>query len=113
MRHFKRERFGRNDVTLHTGGHRPPAGSASPCSSTQGAVARFATASTLSCDDSTTPCIACAIRKDAHLAAYGAAALDPYTLSLNVLVARFFFALADAQETQPGVIVAERRDQLQ
>jgi hypothetical protein len=55
--------------------------------------------------------IACAIRKDAHLAAYGAAALDPYTLSLNVLVERFCFALADAQETQPGVIVAERRDQ--
>ena len=55
--------------------------------------------------------IACAIRKDAHLAASGAAALDPYTLSLNVLVERFCFALADAQETQPGVIVAERRDQ--
>ena len=55
--------------------------------------------------------IACAIRKDAHLAAYGAAALDPYTLSLNVLVERFCFALADTQETNPGVIVAERRDQ--
>ena len=55
--------------------------------------------------------IACAIRKDAHLAAYGAAALDPYALSLNVLVERFCFALADTAETQPGVIVAERRDQ--
>ena len=55
--------------------------------------------------------IACAIRKDAHLAAYGAAALDPYTLSLNVMVERFSFALADTQETHPGVIVAERRDQ--
>jgi hypothetical protein len=55
--------------------------------------------------------VACAIRKDAHLAAYGAAALDPYTLSLNVLVERFCFALADTQETQPGVIVAEPRDQ--
>jgi hypothetical protein len=54
--------------------------------------------------------VACAVRKDAHLAAYGAAALDPYALSLNVLVERFFFALADARETQPGLIVAERRD---
>lgn len=56
--------------------------------------------------------IACAIRKDAHLAAYGPAALDPYALSLNVLVERFCFALADAHETQPGAIVAERRDQV-
>ena len=54
--------------------------------------------------------VACAIRKDAHLAAYGAAALDPYVLSLNVLVERFCFALADAGEARPGVIVAERRD---
>jgi hypothetical protein len=54
--------------------------------------------------------VACAIRKDAHLAAYGEAALDPYSLSLNVLVERFCFALADARETQPGLIVAERRD---
>ena len=54
--------------------------------------------------------VACAIRKDAHLAAYGAAALDPYALSLNVLVERFCFSLADARETQPGLIVAERRD---
>jgi len=55
--------------------------------------------------------IACVIHKDAHLAAYGAAALDPYSLSLNVLVERFCFALADTRETQPGAIVAERRDQ--
>jgi len=55
--------------------------------------------------------VACAIRKDAHLAAYGAAALDPYVLSLNVLVERLCFALADSRDNEPGVIVAERRDQ--
>src|SRR5450759_5232945 len=55
--------------------------------------------------------VACAIRKDAHLAAYGVAALDPYTLSLNILAERFCFALADARDGEPGVIVAERRDQ--
>jgi len=54
--------------------------------------------------------VACAIRKDAHLVAYGAGALDPYTLSLNVIVERFCFALADAGESEPGRIVAERRD---
>ncbi len=55
--------------------------------------------------------IACAIRKDAHLAAYGAAAIDPYMLSLSVLVERFCFALADERRGEEGLIVAERRGQ--
>jgi hypothetical protein len=54
--------------------------------------------------------VACAVRKDVHLAAYGTGALDPYMLSLNVIVERFCFALADAREVEPGRIVAERRD---
>jgi hypothetical protein len=54
--------------------------------------------------------VACAIRKDAHVAAYGDAAIDPYALSLNVLVERFCFALADAGDSHPGAIVAECRD---
>lgn len=54
--------------------------------------------------------VACAIRKDAHLAAYGTSALDPYILSLNVLIERFCFALHDLGETEPGVVIAERRD---
>ena len=35
--------------------------------------------------------VACAIRKDEHLARYGLAALDPYMLSLDILVERFCF----------------------
>jgi hypothetical protein len=52
--------------------------------------------------------VACAIRKGAHLAAYGPAALDPYMLSMNVLVERFCFEIADAGDTR-GQIIAEKR----
>ncbi len=51
--------------------------------------------------------VACAIRKDEHLARYGLAALDPYMLSLDILVERFCF---DIGRDGSGVIVAEKRD---
>ena len=52
--------------------------------------------------------VACAIRKDKHLARYGVAALDPYMLSLDVLVERFCFDIGNARGG--GVIIAGRRD---
>ena len=52
--------------------------------------------------------IACAIKKDANLAAYGLAALDAYMLSMSVLVERFCFEIADSGDSR-GRIVAERR----
>jgi hypothetical protein len=52
--------------------------------------------------------VACVIRKDAHLARYGVAALDPYLLSLDVLVERFIFEVGKRKSA--GVIVAEKRD---
>lgn len=52
--------------------------------------------------------VACAVRKDHHLSRYGVAALDPYLLSLDVLVERFCFEIGD--RTSGGVIVAEKRD---
>jgi hypothetical protein len=51
--------------------------------------------------------VACAIRKDTHLARYGLAALDPYLLSLDVLVERFCFAIGNVPGG--GVIYAEKR----
>lgn len=51
--------------------------------------------------------VACAIRKDEHLRAYGVAALDPYLLSLDVLVERFCLEIGDV--AGGGIIVAERR----
>lgn len=51
--------------------------------------------------------VACVIRKDAHLARYGMAALDPYLMSLDILVERFCIDIGDVEDG--GMIVAERR----
>ena len=52
--------------------------------------------------------IACVIKKDEHYERYGLAAIDPYMLSLNVLVERFCFEVGD--QPSGGLIVAEKRD---
>jgi hypothetical protein len=52
--------------------------------------------------------VACVIRKDEYLTRYGVAALDPYLLSLDVLVERLCFDIGDI--TSGGMIVAEKRD---
>jgi len=51
--------------------------------------------------------VACAVRKDEHLARYGVAALDPYLLSLDVLVERFCREVGNV--SGGGLIVAEKR----
>src|SRR5260370_27742642 len=51
--------------------------------------------------------VACAVRKDKHLSRYGVAALDPYMLSLDVLVERFCFDIGNV--SRRGVILPERR----
>src|SRR5262249_7105748 len=52
--------------------------------------------------------IACVIRKDVHLSRYGLAALDPYFLSLDILVERFCMEVGNV--SGGGIIIAERRD---
>lgn len=52
--------------------------------------------------------VACAIRKDEHFHRYGADALDPYHLSLNVLVELFCFDVGRVRKG--GLIIAEKRD---
>ncbi len=51
--------------------------------------------------------LGCVIRKDEHLNRYGLAALDPYHLSLNILVERAYFAMGRIGQLQ---IIAESRD---
>ena len=53
--------------------------------------------------------VACAIRKPELLRRYGALALDPYLLSLGLVVERFCFALGGRGET--GRILVERRNE--
>ena len=52
--------------------------------------------------------LACVIKKDLHMKKYGIDALDPYHLSLNILIERFCFAIGH-YDTK-GNIIAEARD---
>lgn len=51
--------------------------------------------------------VACAIKKVAHVAQYGANAVDPYMYSLDILVERFCKELGDTADE--GFICAEKR----
>lgn len=51
--------------------------------------------------------VACVIKKDIHLSRYGLAALDPYLLSLDILVERFCMEIGKV--TDGGLVVAEKR----
>ncbi len=51
--------------------------------------------------------VACAIKKDLFLANYGMSAVDPYLLSLDLLVEQFCFEIGNVDEG--GVIYAEKR----
>jgi hypothetical protein len=104
---FKRRLFGRDDIILHTadiarskkdfGRLRIPE-----------FRARFLEELNVLMRDLDYKVVACAIRKDDHLAQYGTAALDPYMLSLHVLAERFWFELDEFNDR--GVIVAEKRN---
>ncbi len=50
--------------------------------------------------------VACVIRKQEHLKKYGLHAVDPYMLSLSILIERFIFECGSAG----GSVVAEARD---
>lgn len=52
--------------------------------------------------------VACAIHKSSHLSRFGLAAVDPYMLSLDILVERFCLDVGNV--TRGGIIVAEKRD---
>jgi hypothetical protein len=106
LRAFKREFFGREDIILHTADiTRNRLGFErmiepdfrETCYQKLNAVMRRLQYQV----------VACGIRKDEHLRAYGVAALDPYLLSLDVLVERFCLDIGDV--AGGGSIIAERR----
>ena len=53
--------------------------------------------------------IACAIKKEEHVEKYGLSAINPYSLSLSILVERFCFEIGNI--SNGGSIIVERRDQ--
>ncbi len=103
---FKRQHFGRTDIVLHTADIVRNRNGFERMKETAFRQRFYAELNALMRELRYTA-VACAIRKDAHLARYGVAALDPYLLSLDVLVERFCFEIG---RDGSGVIVAEKRD---
>ena len=104
---FKQDFFGRTDIILHTADitrNRNGFEKLKDATIRQ----RFYAALNAMMDSLDFKVVACAICKDKHLARYNMAALDPYMLSLNVLVERFCFDIG--KKNAAGIMVAERRN---
>lgn len=107
MNAFKRSLFGRDDLVLHTADITRNRNGFERLKDTGFRADFYAGLNALmqALDYSV---VACAIRKDQHLTRYGVAALDPYLLSLDILVERFCMDVGDVEGG--GLLVAERRD---
>lgn len=106
VRQFKLSLFGRDDIILHTAEITRSQG---PFARMRGSGFRaefYEQLNSLMRRLNYTV-VACVIRKDEHFARYGLSAVDPYMLSLNVLVERFCFEIGE--HPGGGFIVAEKR----
>ena len=103
---FKREMFGRTDVVLHTADIVRRRGGFEMLKEDERRE-RFYRRLNQIMGDLSYVVVACAIRKNEHVSRYGTTAMNPYMLSLEVLVERFCYDIGN--ETGAGLIVAERR----
>ncbi len=106
MAEFKRQLFGREDIVLHTADITRNRNGFKRLKDTAFRLEFYSQLNALM-RELEYRVVACAIRKDEHLARYGMAALDPYLMSLDILVERFCRDIGDVEDS--GVIVAERR----
>jgi hypothetical protein len=102
---FKDELFGTNRIVLHTADFTRNKAGFEPMREHEFRSRFFNRLQTL-VTELDFKIVACVIKKQAHLQKYGLSALDPYLLSLSVLVERFVFECGSAG----GSIVAEARD---
>lgn len=107
LRDFKRRLFGREDLILHTADITRNRNGFERLKEPAFRERFYRELNTLM-RDLRFQVVACVIRKNDHLQRYGVAALDPYMLSLDVLVERFCMDIG--QVAGGGVIVAEQRD---
>jgi hypothetical protein len=107
VRQFKLELFGRDDLILHTADIARNKNGFEALADAELRERFYAELNALMSDLQYTV-VACAVRKEAHLGRYGMHAVDPYLLSLDVLVDRFCFEIGDVEAG--GRIVAEKRD---
>lgn len=103
---LKRDLFGRSDLVLHTADITRNRNGFEALQDTAFRT-EFYRQLNLLMREARYSVVACAIRKGEHLARYGVAALDPYMLSLDVLVERFCMDVGNRRSG--GLIVAEKR----
>lgn len=107
VRKFKRDLFGRDDLVLHTADITRNRNGFESLADPAFRLRFYRDLNRLMRELHYTV-VACAIRKDRHLAQYGLAAIDPYMLSLTVLIERFCFELGSLP--RGGAVIAEKRD---
>ena len=106
---FKRRMFGRTDIVLHTADIVRTRNGFETLKDNE-FRAYFYTELNALMQELRYSVVACVIRKDEHFRRYGSDALDPYHLSLHVLVELFCFDVG--QVRNGGLIIAEKRDHI-
>lgn len=106
LRVFKRDLFGTDDIVLHTADITRNRGGFERMKEPEFRQRFYERLNSL-IESLEFKVVACAIRKDEHLEKYGLSAINPYLLSLHVLVERLVFEL-NAKRTE-GTIIAESR----
>lgn len=104
---FKLDLFGTNEITLHTADFTRQRNGFEQMKDREFCEHFYRKLNQLIAELDVTV-IACAVQKQQHMEKYGLEAVDPYLLSLNVLVERFCFTLGNAGVK--GVVIAEARD---
>lgn len=107
VRKFKLDLFGREDICLHTADIVRATNGFEAMADPQFRARYYAELTELF-GRLDFKVVACVVKKDAHLARYGMRAVDPYMLSLDILVERFTFELGPGDNG--GYMIAERRD---
>lgn len=107
VRAFKRDHFRREDIVLHTADITRNKNGFERMKDTAFREAFYAGLNQLM-RELEYQVVACVIRKDGHIQKYDISALDPYFLSLEILVERFCFEIGN--EDNGGFIVAEKRE---
>lgn len=103
---FKQRLFGRNDLTLHTADITRNRNGFERLKDTAFREQFYRELNKLM-ESLDYRVVACVIRKHAHLSRYGLAAVDPYLLSLDILVERFCMDIGEISKS--GMIIAEQR----
>lgn len=104
---FKYEMFGTDNITLHTADFTRQKNGFERMKEPEFCEKFYSKLNTLIARLNIT-ILACAVKKEQHMVRYGVDAIDPYHLSLNILVERFCFDIG--KNTPKGKIIAEARD---